>query len=209
MHAKILDTLYADRAKIKNEAREADERLKNYSNELKRVKALIEEYRDANRRIAEIDKELAPINEKLERLRAVYTDNWPEVASLKQKADMLKEGREDLLARAGRLKTYEGEKSKLESKIEVETATYRELQRDIGSLDEQLGEAVKAMTGEKVDVAENPRAGTVQESQKSAYGYVINPPSINYLPDLGQQLIFGLFAGTAAWLLIGLIAGKR
>ena len=69
-------------------------------------------------------------------------------------------------------------------------------------IDIRLDESLKMI----VEETTQPVPETVKErsSKGMSYAYILNPPTVNFLPDQGMQVINGAFIGLAIWFAIGL-----
>lgn len=204
LYKNLMDSLYSERAKIQRNIQTSSERLRYYVPELKKIEEQAAGLRNSHNRAVELDREISVLTQNLEKIRMVYTDNWPAAAELKQKIQVLTKEKEALAPEISLLQEVEGARELLIAKIKEDDKTLSDLKDALGSVDERLNQMIMAhQSAQKTDEAVSAKAEVAVPSTKTeGYGYILNPPVVNYLPDLGLQLIYGVTAGVLTWFLL-------
>lgn len=188
--------LWDERLRMVAEAEKIKKELKSDEAKLKPVEARLAQLKDIKARISRINNELRPMNAELEAMRKKYTDNWPAVAGLKIKADILENEKRDLAANLSAEKALEDEKAKLTEKIDGNRKTVSDIENELKKIDIQPVRAEK-------------RPAIVKEKTKGekevVAGHIITPPTRKIFPELWIRLSVCLTAGLVLWLLLGLV----
>jgi len=196
-----IEAMYTERAKIKKDIQAAAEQINSYQLSLDKYKQSGAMPQDIKDRIQRIESEISILNRKLTQLRATYTENWPEVSSLKEKLDPLEQEKGRLTSELSIALKNEAEVRQIRGRIDDENKRLAKLKDELNLIDIRLDESLKTIAAKTTPVPEEVKE---RSSKGMSYAYILNPPTINFLPDLLIQLINSALIALAIWFAIGL-----
>jgi chromosome segregation ATPase len=166
--------------------------------------------KDLQNRIDSLDKQIAVMKQKLASLKSVYADAWADVASLKKDISVLeqeKEGCNHELKAASliELKTNT-EKNKVKDKIDAIQDNLEMMRKELAGVDDEMRVLIRQSKNPKNIETTKVR---IVSSKEGSHGYVLNQPTINFLPELWGRLIFGILSGSFFWHIAILIFRKK
>ncbi|MDD5173462.1 MAG: hypothetical protein WC482_04180 [Candidatus Omnitrophota bacterium] len=201
-----IDALYDKRVKIKSDIYASIEQVRNYELSLNKSRQDGTRSQDIKNRLSGIENETSALTQKLTHLRTIYTDNWLEIVSLKEKIGPLEEEKRRLMSELNLALKREAEERLICDMRDNENTRLSKLKDELNLIDIRLDESLNMMTEETPPVPEMVKE---RLSKGMSYAYILNPPTLNFLPDLEIQLINGAFIGFAIWFAIGLYTHIR
>lgn len=213
-YQRELDLLSIDRQNLENEINNIEGHLKTQEDNLKEVQDNQAKINDLAGHIANIDSQLSGKKQRLTSLRTTYADAWPEVAKLKQEVDMLEEEKgkysQELTVESGILHKNEEKKNKLNISIRNDKEAIDNRQKELTGINNRIKEITELITAKEEEAKKKEEAPKteVTSEKKEEQGYILNPPVINFLPELWVRLFFGFLSGCLIWYIAYLILRK-
>lgn len=198
VEAEGKDALQNERLKIQGNIEATSNRLKDYEAELKILETKPNQLQEIKKRIGEIDNKLVSLKTELEKLRAVYTDEWPPVLELLSQIDALESERQKLDSDLPAAQELEDKKSDIINKIDKDKKNIEALQNLLKAIYVRLGQ-----TQQEETVKEQ-----VLPSKAESLNRIITPPTQKkqrLSPQLGIRLLIATVIGFIFWFLIGLL----
>lgn len=161
----------------------------------------IKKGQDLSRRAAELDRDIEKSSLQLEQLKKVYTENWSSVSELTSKINVLKEERNAVSTELERAKRLEAENLALTAEI---LSSKRELE-SLGSEKAVLEKKINEISRMPVSRGQMIDMGNEEKYMVGMSTFIINPTTVNFLPDMGLQILYGMVTGVIVWLLAGLL----
>jgi len=203
---KNTDALYREREKIVVYIKKLSENLKSYDLKMKKTELELQRVNRTNDRIRQIESELFGSTQRLAKLKEEYTDNWPEVASVKEKVDLLTREKEALAPQVVSLEKLEYQKLEIQDQVNALTKSINAIKERNSLIDKRIAQLINASSAVEKEQArvkdllsDTPMRGPNEPAE------IINPPTVNFLPDLGIQLTYGVIGGYALWFLLNLL----
>ena len=205
-----LGALQANRGRIEEKIDAEKSKLTMLEKELSAIENSQPNIKELRSRIAALNGQIAVMTQKYSSLKTTYADAWPEVSKLKAEIVALQKEREgysqvlaDGLLTAA---STQGRKNQLNSDIGDSRQTLGALRQEIASIDDRIGVIIHPAGKSKNKEIVKEEAIPQEERMQ---GYVLNPPTINFLPELWGRLLFGFLFGTFFWHIIYLIFTKK
>jgi len=215
-YQRNLNLLYTNREKMKKEIEIISERLKREEMDLNSVDTLPVKYKEIENQIDQINEDLLPLKQKLAQLRTVYAEGWSEVARLREKVNLLEQEREkyrqELAVEFSMAKEVESRKNKIDVDIRSDKEKIGNLKKELGIIDSHIKETarfIEARDEEQTVPQEEDEGLLWNETKEESAGAVINPPIINFFPELWIRLTFGIFIGFLVWSALGLLLQEK
>lgn len=162
-------------------------------------------------RVAGLEGQIASMTQKYTSLRSTYTDDWPEVSRLKASIAALemkkKEYDQELTAELVIAKEIENKKNRVRNQAKATRDELGRLRKDMASIDSRINEINKSSAE-----AENKETVVKEQAiprEEQTRGYILNPPTVNFLPELWARLIAGVLFGSLFWYIAVLIIRKK
>jgi hypothetical protein len=197
-----MDVLYSERAKVKKDIQTAVEQIDSYQLSLDRSKQESARSQDIKNRTYLIESEISALNQKLTHLRTIYTENWPDIIGLKEKIVPLEREKRRLVSELSVALKNEAAERQISDMMSVENKRLDKLEDELKLIDIRLDESLKMMEEEATQPI--PEAAKERLTKGMSYAYILNPPALNFLPDLETHIVNGAFIGFAIWFAIGL-----
>lgn len=203
---KKIGTLQIDQAKLEKELGVLTQRLNRYNQELKEVEPQLKKQNNARNRISQINGQITAVQRKYNALKGVYTENWPAVSKIKRELEVLEKERDEELSVYELLAAdnIEDKGNSVKNNINENRASIARLKNKLKSIDISLNRLVGSP---KEEVSVKKKKSVSGKAKGS--GFIINPPAINLLPDLWENLMRGVISGVLVWALMCLVFKKR
>lgn len=209
VHGNTLRTLLERRVKAESESKRLRQLITIYETELKKIEREPSDIDTIRRRISDIDNTRVATEARLAKLMEVYTDSWPEVANAKARLTELKSEKDALSTMRDNAQKLLNRRTGLSGGLRDAKADLSRAENELAEINQSLDMGLMATTIKAIengDVSEN--ADKLQKEIEK-FGYVINPPNINYLPNLEINFLLGLLTGSSLWVLLFLLARIR
>ena len=200
-------TKYNSLTKEGEETREkitaVSKRLEGHKNDLKLIEMQPMQLKEIKRRIDAIDKTLIPLKLQLAKLRATYTDNWPSVADLKAKADILESEKQKLNSDLSVEQELEDKKADIINKIKEDEREDGNLQNELKKIESSL---IQIELEEKAELEESEGQEETPKEGKPI-NRIISPATEKTFSapiELGIRVVIAVVIGVAIWFLLGL-----
>ena len=205
-----LATLQAGRGQIEEKVDAERYKLTLLEKELSAIENSQPNIKELRGRIAALDGQIAAMTQRYSSLKTTYADDWPEVSKLKAGIAALQNDREGysraladgLLAAA----STQGRKNQLNSDIKDSRQTLGALKQEMSAINDKIGEIIRPAGKSKKKETVKEEAVPQEERMQ---GYILNPPTINFLPELWGRLLFGFLFGNFFWHILYLILTKK
>ena len=212
-YARDIRSLREERENIKNKLKSATDYEALCEAELDGSFADSGRASEINKKVSQLDDEISKIMHKASILKEQYTDNWPEIVDLNGKINSMKTERAKLISRIDGAVRYDEKKGMLsvERRAAKVASDGNEKQLDllevkIENLEDQKSAAEARIGPSKPAYSEIPD----EVFNKKEGAFILNPPAIDFLPDLWWQLIKGVFSGFFIWAVIsGVLSIKK
>ena len=217
IYREELGLLSADRQDLEGEINILKGRLETNEATLRGITDNQTKIKDLQSRIARIDGQLPAMKQRLTSLRAIYTDVWPEVAKLNQEIGALEQEKgnynRELTVELNIAGDNEKKKNKLNISILNDKGAMDIRKQELSEIDGRINKITALITQEKEEGgAKGERALKVTPKtpeKKEAQGYILNPPVINFLPELWGRWAFGFLSGFLIWYIAYLILKNK
>ena len=182
------------------------QRLNRYNQELKEVEPQLKKQNNARNRISQINGQITAVQRKYNALKGVYTENWPAVSKIKRELEVLEKERDEELSVYELLAAdnIEDKGNSVKNNINENRASIARLKNKLKSIDISLNRLVGSP---KEEVSVKKKKSVSGKAKGS--GFIINPPAINLLPDLWENLMRGVISGVLVWALMCLVFKKK
>jgi len=203
---KTIDTIQGDRAKLEKELGSLTRRLNRYNQELKEIEPQLKKQNNARNRISQINEKITILRRKYNALKGVYTENWPSVSRIRRELEVLEKERDGelLVYELRAADNIENKKKSIKNNIDESGEHIARLKNKLKSIDISLSR-LEASPKEEVSVKKKKNIS----GKMNGSGFIINPPTINFLPDLWENLMRGVISGALVWILMCLFFKKR
>jgi len=203
---KKIDVLQKNQTKLKKELGLLTRRLNRYNQELKEIEPQLKKQDNARNRISQINEKITVVQRKYNALKGVYTENWPAVSKIKRELEVLKKERDEELSayELFAADNIEDKGNSIKNNINESREKIMRLKNKLESIDISLNR-LEASPKKEVSVKKKKNvSGKIKGS-----GFIINPPTVNFLPDLWENLMRGVIVGVPVWVLMCLFFKKR
>ncbi|MFA5008528.1 MAG: hypothetical protein WC546_04845 [Candidatus Omnitrophota bacterium] len=204
-----LQDIYKGRKRLQLEMERTRIRVQEHENELKEIN---DDYSRANSleaTIAKVNNQLAELNQKLVALTKIYAEGWPEVIKIKEQItaqeDQRRQYSQELTAERAKIVKGQNEKSNLKMLIKSDADAIFSLKKELEQVNDRADRLEEHLQYLQKDIPIESLAITKEETLQA---YIINPPTINFLPDLWMRFLFGAIAGFIPWYIIYLALKK-
>lgn len=209
INKKSVDALYEERTKVVEATRRFSEISKSYELKLAKIDSELKKMDIMNDRIRQIDNELSSSSQRVTKLREVYTENWPEVVSLNEKIRLLTREKEILAPGVASYDKLARQKLEIKTQIDVAEENLSVLKEQSSYINKRIGNLINASpAAEAITVKPKDIISELSQKITDEPTEIINPPTVNFLPDLGIQLAYGVISGYALWFLLCLLFSR-
>ena len=137
---------------------------------------------------------------RLAQLRSTYTDNWPEIAELKLKIDVLESEKRKLNSELETAQKTESAKHEVINKISEDEKNLGNLKKKLETVEKDLKTHTAPQRPEPTKKKDIPEKDVPKKERAS--GYIITPATYRRLPEFKTRLLIGLPFGILVWFLI-------